>query len=90
MYTDLWLPHSALHPVFALNALDINVQMKLAHARQDGFLGVVVGVDAKSRVFLREPEIKEVVVNGSWERAGPEDERERHKQKGSISDSGGS
>jgi len=56
----LGLPHGALDAVFALDALDVNVEVKLAHAGQDGLLGVRVGVNAKGWVFLREPARDEV------------------------------
>lgn len=51
---DLRLARLAGDPVFAAHALDVDVEVELAHARDDGLGGLGVDVDAEGGVFALE------------------------------------
>ena len=49
---DLRAADVGLHVELALHAVDDDVQMELAHARDDGLAGFFVGLDAEGLVFF--------------------------------------
>src|SRR5262249_31640242 len=51
---DLRLAGDDFAVVLALHALDVNVEVKLAHAADDGLLRLLILVHAEGRVLLRE------------------------------------
>src|SRR5207302_10582808 len=50
----LRLAHRGLDAEFALHAVDDDLEVQLAHARNDGLARFLVGMHAERRVFLRE------------------------------------
>ena len=51
---DLWLAHLAVDAELTPQAVDDDLQMKLAHPRDDGLVRLLVGVATKGRVFVRQ------------------------------------
>ena len=49
---DLWCADGDLDLVGALEDVDFDVEVKLAHALEDHFVGFIVGFDAERRIFL--------------------------------------
>src|SRR3954471_9986249 len=50
--SDLRLADVGFHAEFALHAIYNNLEMQLAHSRDDGLAGFLVGTHAERRVFL--------------------------------------
>ena len=49
--SNLWLTNDRFNAVGALQDVDLNIEVKLAHAMQDGFAGIFVSFDDESRIF---------------------------------------
>mmetsp|Transcript_26829 Transcript_26829/g.82363 ORF Transcript_26829/g.82363 Transcript_26829/m.82363 type:complete len:466 (-) Transcript_26829:381-1778(-) len=68
-----------LDVVLALQALDVDFQVQLAHARENGLLGLGIRVHAQRGVFLREAlQRRREVVHGRGRRAFFHGDRERN------------
>src|SRR5437868_974372 len=48
---DLWLAHRRFDTELALQTIDDDLEVQLAHAADDDLAGLLVGVDAERRIF---------------------------------------